>query len=87
MTYTFYTDPGHGWLQVPKSELIELGVADRISSYSYQELDTVYLEEDCDLSTFFKAKGWTEWPREEITKRYLDDREDCFVRQLESYKV
>ena len=33
--YTFYEDPGHGWLKVPMTELVDLGVAGTISSYSY----------------------------------------------------
>lgn len=44
-----YTDPGHGWGKVKRSVLTSLGLADKISSYSYQYNDNVYLEEDCDL--------------------------------------
>ena len=44
-----YSDPGHGWGAVKRSVLFELGVLNRISSYSYQRGKTVYLEEDCDL--------------------------------------
>lgn len=50
--FTFHTDPGHGWLAVKRSEVIELGIADKISRYSYQNGDSVYLEEDCDASLF-----------------------------------
>ena len=55
-TYIFHSDPGHGWLAVKLKELQELGIADKISSYSYQKGKTVYLEEDCDMSIFIKAK-------------------------------
>jgi len=55
-TYRFYSDPGHGWLAVKRDELIRLGILDQISSYSYQRGETVYLEEDCDASTFIAAK-------------------------------
>jgi len=58
-TYTFFQDGGHGWLKVKKSELEALGIADKITRYSYEYKEWVYLEEDCDLSTFFNAKGWT----------------------------
>lgn len=51
-TYKFHEDPGHGWLAVKRKELIELNIIDKISSYSYQNGDTVYLEEDCDASLF-----------------------------------
>lgn len=58
-TYTFHQDSGHGWLAVKRSELEQLGVLDKISSYSYTRGMTVYLEEDCDMSVFFRAKGWS----------------------------
>jgi hypothetical protein len=61
MTYKFHIDPGHGWLEVPMAELEELGIADHISSCSYRDGDTAYLEEDCDFATFLAAKvdGYT----------------------------
>jgi hypothetical protein len=54
-TYIFHTDAGHGWLAVKRQELIDLGVMDRITSFSYQRGKTVYLEEDCDATTFVNA--------------------------------
>ena len=57
--YKFYSDAGHGWLAVKRAELVELGLADKISGYSYQRGQTVYLEEDSDMSKFCLAKGWT----------------------------
>ena len=56
MKYHFTSDPGHGWLHVKRAELERLGIAYRITSCSYQRGGTVYLEEDCDLSTFCEAK-------------------------------
>ena len=55
--YTFHEDSGHGWLEVKRAELISLGILDQISHYSYQDGDTVYLEEDCDLERFCIAKN------------------------------
>lgn len=55
-TYTFHSDGGHGWLAVKRSELVSLGIADKVSGYSYQKGDTVYLEEDCDLTLFMDVK-------------------------------
>lgn len=55
--YQFYSDPGHGWLRVPYSELERLDIADKITHYSYTKGDNVFLEEDCDMSTFMKAKA------------------------------
>lgn len=53
--YKFYSDNGHGWLAVKKSELVELGIAEKITYCSYVKGNTVYLEEDCDCGLFFKA--------------------------------
>lgn len=58
--YTYHTDPGHGWLEVGIDELLVLGIADQISSYSYINGGKAYLEEDCDMGLFIRtmeAKG------------------------------
>ena len=52
MKLRYYIDPGHGWLAVKRKVLKDLGILDKITSFSYQKGDTVYLEEDCDLATF-----------------------------------
>lgn len=54
-TFVFYEDPGHAWMKVSRAELKKLGLEEKISSYSYQRGDSVYLEEDCDASLFLKA--------------------------------
>lgn len=54
--YDFFFDPGHGWLKVPKSELVALGIVDKISSYSYLRGDYAYLEEDCDATLFITER-------------------------------
>jgi hypothetical protein len=51
-----FSDPGHGWLRVPYSELERLDIADKITRYSYQKGDNVFLEEDRDLTTFLEAR-------------------------------
>jgi hypothetical protein len=59
-TITVYADPGHAWAKVSKKELIKLGIADDISSFSYQKGDYAFLEEDCDLEKYIlalRAKG------------------------------
>lgn len=53
--YVFFSDPGHGWLQVTRADLKELDIEDKISSCSYQKGEYVYLEEDCDAGVFFQA--------------------------------
>lgn len=55
MKVKFYADPGHGWAAVKRQVLVDLGILDKITYYSYQRGQTVYLEEDCDLSTFATA--------------------------------
>jgi hypothetical protein len=54
-TYTVYEDPAHAWMKVSKKELEELGIADKITGFSYQFGDYAYLEEDQDLTTFANA--------------------------------
>ena len=55
-TYRVYADPGHAWLKADRTELVRLGIADRVSAFSYQRGNAVYLEEDCDLSLFLETK-------------------------------
>jgi len=55
MAGVFYSDPGHGWVAVKKKFLAELGIADKITPYSYHKGKTAYLEEDCDYSTLIDA--------------------------------
>lgn len=57
VTKYYHSDPGHGWIAVKRKELEELGIAEKISSYSYEKGATVYLEEDMDASTYIKAMG------------------------------
>lgn len=84
-TYTFYTDPGHGWLCVPRSDLEILGLSEEISHCSYQEGDLVYLEEDSDamkfLWAFKKKNGRFPLPIAEEHDKY-----GSFIRHFESYK-
>ena len=85
-TFTFYSDPGHGWLEVDKKDLIELSLEDKISSFSYQSAleNKVYLEEDCDATLFWKsyeAKYKTAMKHREI---YIED--NIFIRRLPSYE-
>ena len=54
--YVSHSDAGHGWLAVKRSELVRLGILNKITCYSYQRGKTVYIEEDCDASTFFARK-------------------------------
>jgi hypothetical protein len=53
----FYSDGQHGWLAVKRQFLIDLGIIDKITSYSYQSKTggTVYLEGDVDVTTLFET--------------------------------
>ena len=83
-TFTLYTDPGHGWLEVPRDLLAELGIAEDISQFSYQRLEKVFLEEDSDLRRFTRAMGAA--GREFKTlETYTAD--NSFVRSLPAYKA
>jgi hypothetical protein len=50
-----FADPGHAWARFPKAKLVQLGIADKISTYSYQNGANAFLEEDCDLSVLVVA--------------------------------
>lgn len=56
MILTYYNDPGHGWVKVNRSvaESIMGEAFYRISPFSYQHGDYIYLEEDCDADLFFQ---------------------------------
>lgn len=66
--YRFFTDPGHGWLEVSRREVVASGAV--ISAYSYYDpvTDMAYLEEDCDALAFLKATGrdWSSLPVLEV---------------------
>jgi hypothetical protein len=84
LTFTFYADPGHGWLEVPRDLLHDLGIADEISRYSYQKLDKVFIEEDGDFMKFTRAMGAA--GREfKVVETHTNG--NSFVRSLPSYRV
>ena len=55
ITLNVYSDPGHGWAKVSIDTLKKLGIAKKISTYSYMRGDQAYLEEDCDLYVLINA--------------------------------
>lgn len=54
-TIQVYSDSGHAWAKVERSELVSLLLLGKISTFSYQRGDYVYLEEDCDLTLYVNA--------------------------------
>lgn len=71
-SYIYHTDPGHGWLEVSRSELEKLNLSDEITSFSYAKGLKVFLEEDCDMGLFLEAlqKAGIE---AQLTEIHLDD--------------
>lgn len=55
ITIAIFEDPGHGWARFPKPRLQRLGIADKISAFSYQNGTNAFLEEDCDLGVLVGA--------------------------------
>ena len=58
-TYVFYDTPGHGYLEVPVSDVQKAGVESKISTCSPIYGGCYYLEEDCDAPLFMDAVGMT----------------------------
>lgn len=82
--YVLHTDPGHGWLAVKRQELTDLSIADKITTYSYVKGGTVYLEEDCDLSTFFAAYRTKHGVDPQYRTSY---RDRTAIRSFDPYRV
>jgi len=89
-TLRFFSDPGHGWLEVPLQMIEELLIAPKISPYSYIDCSataphthgTAYLEEDCDATIFLAA-----WKRTHPGERLQVEEKHCdgWIRNLRHY--
>ena len=55
-----YADGGHSWFKVSRKLLQSLNILEKISTFSKQLGNYVYLEEDCDFAVFAKAYLKTE---------------------------
>jgi predicted RNase H-like HicB family nuclease len=69
--YLHYIDTSHGWLRVSVEELTRLGIAEEISAFSPIRDGYQYLEEDCDMAVFMRAKAARNEPV--VRKAVLDD--------------
>ena len=81
-THILHADSKHSWLEVPLSEIVALDIVHCITEYSYTDGTNVYLENDVDSETFFKAKriaGSRVKPIEHVYK------EPSHVRSLPRY--
>lgn len=82
-TYNVYSDPGHGWGRVRRSKLVKLGILDKITTYSFQRGEWVYLEEDQDLMNFILAcRAAGEEPK---FREFIANRESK-IRNYECFK-
>ena len=82
-TIIMYSDPGHAWGKVKRDVLVNLGIADKITRYSYQYKDNVYLEEDCDLTTLCMALN-----AQDTRLRFVEkpSTRDSKIRSYERYE-
>ena len=79
LTLTWYFDPGHAWLQVPRETLREFGLkASDFSEFSYADWHHLYLEEDCDAGKFLRAVG----DKAEIEFKKYECNSQFTVREL-----
>jgi hypothetical protein len=80
-TFTYYNDPGHGWLKVDWTELKRLGLNPTdFSRCSYRRRNTFYLEEDCDAPKFIEA-----WEANNGTKIKLAERHANNSSRIRNY--
>jgi hypothetical protein len=81
-TVVVYSDPGHAWGKVKRQVLNNLGIADKITRYSYQFKDNVYLEEDCDLALLYDTLS-----KQDVRVKFVEKRtnRDSKIRSYERY--
>ncbi len=84
-TYTYHTDNGHGWLQVPYADFRLAGLTtDQVKDYSYATvavsyIPTLYLEEDCHMSMFLDALAAKGIDFDIVEKHHTGD---AYIREL-----
>ena len=75
--YTYHQDPGHGWIEVPLSDVVRLRL--NPSRYSYRKAERVFLEEDSDGPEWAKAKKDAGEP---FNLKDVHVNYDSFIRDL-----
>jgi len=80
----YIQDPGHGWIAADRQMLAFLGLLEATSTYSYQDQDLVWLEEDCDAPRFLSALS-----RVGIAYEIIEThtRVDAWIRSLERFQA
>lgn len=79
-----HEDARHGWAEVKLQDLERFGIKDKISIYSYQDGDKVYLDEDCDAPLYV-----SELKKRGIAHEFkvVTDEYESFVRGLKKYGI
>ena len=88
--FKFYSDPAHGWLEMPSKLVKELNMGIcQISEFSYydKKTDFVYIEQDCDLLNVKREyeKKFKQKLLDPDRVVHIDLEEDNFIRKLPSY--
>ena len=88
--FKFYSDPAHGWLEMPLKVIKELEMEMfQISEFSYydKKTDFVYVEQDCDL-TNVKTKYERKFNQKLLDPErvvHIELDENNFIRKLDPY--
>ena len=88
--FKFYSDPAHGWLEMPSKLVKELNMGfAQISEFSYydKKSDFVYIEQDCDLLNVKREyeKKFNQKLLDPDRVVHIDLDEDNFIRKLPPY--
>ena len=88
--FKFYSDPAHGWLEMPSKLVKELNMGIcQISEFSYydKKTDFVYIEQDCDLINVKREyeKKFNQKLLEPDRVVHIDLDENNFIRKLPPY--
>ena len=88
--FKFYSDPAHGWLEMPSKLVKELNMGIcQISEFSYydKKTDFVYIEQDCDLLNVKREyeKKFKQKLLDPNRVVHIDLDENNFIRKLPSY--
>jgi hypothetical protein len=83
--FIWHSDPSHAWLEVTRKHLKVLGIENKVSEYSYQFGDRIYLEEDCDAPLFFKAADSAGFTVNSLAISEMHTDTESEVRSYESY--
>lgn len=79
-TLLFYSDPGHGWLEVTRQQLEASGYIPTHCSYK-SKTGKYYLEEDCDAPRFLAATQAMQWTIKEVNIDAMHESQN-FIRRL-----